>query len=364
MLGAGATKAWCPAAPLATQFFNMDRLGEADARRREFAALFRFVKRYFGELDTANVEDVATMLNAIIAEQPALRTEPPSEAMALRESLQSLIEHQLGVTYEQERKTSETGDAYKFVKCIEAEDTIVNYNWDCTLDRALKCLEERSMLDRQRAQLDKEYRLSGGVQFGHLGQYIKLHGSTNWKICTNRNCERHAFPEHLEPGERVRKTEFCRTCGSFQTWYLQEPTVFKDYSGHRLSKLLHNLAAESFRTCRRVVIFGMSVSDRDFRTQILLRLLRGNVPDQGQKVIDIIDPNYRQVAARVEALTTIRPSTFATLSDWIGWRSRNDWRATPCSNRHDARGGAESGEHRGDWIDSARCHEQEAKEEH
>jgi len=314
ILGAGATKAWCDSMPLAENFIYDDDL----VSRPDLATL---LSNYFGILQTVNVEDVASLALSLSGGQPRLTLDfDPRRAY---DQVLEVIGERLTLTNELARRLPNDHSAVEFVCQVDKGDVLITLNWDCIVDRAI--LTTGLYSESQLYQIaDQEARLRADGLLDSTprvpGLFIKLHGSINWQTCINHACPRFEVIKVLTPSDTPidhdRKGERCLVCDRNLSWYLQDPTVWKDYSKGRLAERMHNAAAAACLRAERIVLFGVSLSPRDYRLSQLLRLAKSTALD-GRLAVDIINPHPDPILDQVCSLYGFQASEFRTVEGWV-----------------------------------------------
>lgn len=276
----------------------------------------------------------------------SLRSGQPAISLGERaaqayEELTTLISEKLQCTLELARFMPKEHLAVKFIRACADDDTVISLNWDSIVDRAFLGFPTPIVANgessnwRNQAVLYRVLKNHGweatwsGREYLRLqrGLLIKLHGSSNWQICTNPKCPRSESVVALVPGEMPEKDDTCSICLDRSTWFMQEPTVWKDYSRRELTSRQYNLAAQAFIDAGRIVLFGVSVSDRDYRLNQLLRLAK-TTAKRRELLVDVINPNSDPICQKIQSLFDIVPSRFSSDQEWLMTESER-WQGCP-----------------------------------
>jgi hypothetical protein len=182
---------------------------------------------------------------------------------------------------------------------LKPTDSVISFNWDTIADFTL----QRSAIPLYRGYLDlmADERLRTQA-YGNRGVFLKLHGSLNWRVCTNPKCQLHGKVRLAVRGEELlRHLEIykCPACGDEHC----EPFVIPPTSNKliRRESLLHKLwliARDKLSHCRRIVFIGYSFPTTDFYSEWLFRqiyFLDGNRPE-----IIVVNPAMKKKGSDVE----------------------------------------------------------------
>jgi hypothetical protein len=130
------------------------------------------------------------------------------------------------------------------------------------------------------------------ADFTHRGVLLKLHGSLNWIVCQERQCELHDTVRLAQQDNVLLRSwvmRKCPACGSKSTQpFIVPPTSQKFISRGTLLHKLWLITREQLQFCRRLVFIGYSFPVTDFYSDWLFRqihFLEGRRPE-----VVVVDP--------------------------------------------------------------------------
>ncbi len=291
-LGAGATKADFPGAPLNDALLKeaMDLGSPKVARARE--VLMQFLRIFFPGFSLGKlprVEDVLTFLDSNLLNQRfSCKGYGYDEFSRVRAALIYLI----GQVFEDKLKKDSKGVTERFVNILGDEDVIVSTNYDIVVDNVLK--ENRHNINygeliRDRGTFSETYTLFGNeetaIRFEKGGAHedvnvgkvelLKIHGSLNFLYCPK--CKE----VDITIGQKgilycMRKNFEVRCINRNCTGKYEDltvtPTYYKSYDNPFLKGIWRRV--EQAISCAEQVIFvGYSLPEADMEIKCLL--LRG-----------------------------------------------------------------------------------------
>ncbi|MBN1971795.1 MAG: hypothetical protein JW870_20720 [Candidatus Delongbacteria bacterium] len=159
-----------------------------------------------------------------------------------------------------------SGDYNDFVKNIKQNDTIITFNWDLLLDRLLKGKNQYSNLDNlilDEMDLITYNRPIDNKMLINDGYYLKLHGSIDWRYCTNSNCD--AYNKILN-----NEVDICTRCFKKLNRLIIPPIINKHYIIYPFINKLWTLASIQLQHAHKVVIWGYRLPPTDFYSNWLL----------------------------------------------------------------------------------------------
>lgn len=306
VFGAGAS--YHTGAPLLMDFLAVARTlydrGVIKYRRGSFEEAFRWIERlkassYFVDVDLDNIEHVYS-----IAEMQTQLGERNSKR--LYASLKDVITMTLDKSIELTVKKGRIEHANKYMHLVNSviashqhrdgergnivDDVFITFNYDPVLDFALSSSE-----------LGVNYCLPAGSQEGV--KLLKLHGSTNWSICSNCKKGRTDVRVHLPnssyllqalnppltnniAGEKIEFNLFerivastkCSHCGAEDAREsLVIPPTWSKRLVHASLKSVWNEIVRELQNAFQIVVVGYSMPTTDTFFQYLLTLgLRNN----------------------------------------------------------------------------------------
>lgn len=173
------------------------------------------------------------------------------------------------------------------------KDTVISYNWDTIADFTLAA--SRSAQLKNYARLLRTESINP-KDFREEGLLLKLHGSFNWMVCQNRQCNNYnkikpPFQKNSYKLLTMRETWTC-SCGSSSLKPLIVPPVSNKMI-HRNSFLKNQwlIAREKLLDVSELVFIGYSFPPTDYYTDWLFRQI--NLIEQRPKLkITVVNPEY------------------------------------------------------------------------
>lgn len=207
-------------------------------------------------------------------------------------------------------------------------DSVYSFNYDALADQTLLRLKA--------PQYTNYVALMAGLlppvrAYQSRGLLIKLHGSVNWRECTNRKCSRYRLP-YLPLGRRhelpplTRSYPPCPECGSTPPEVsLIPPTAEKQLHRRGFFQRLWLIARAQLPRFRRVIFIGYSFPPNDSYSDWLFRHFR--FLDTPPPEIVVINPEATKrrhlVRARYDRLFKGFPiEYFTTLEPYLSSESR------------------------------------------
>jgi len=286
ILGAGATKAVAPRAPLMNNFLPL--AFESLANDPRIQKVSEFVSDFYlgsplpsdaqsMQAILPRLEDVLSQLDlCVVQNRPLSANYPLQKVQKLREDLVYLIARLLKDTLEQlERDWHITRG---LVHSLTEEDVIISLNYDIIVDNALA-----QEFGPQRVNYGMDVRLlyheypnsyyePTRAHQGELPRDLyKLHGSLNWLYCPN--CQ--ALDVTLaEKGTLLvfneKRPATCQICQSPYQALIITPSLLKDYANGLLLQVWRN-AEERITRADRVVFIGYSLADADVEIKCMIK---------------------------------------------------------------------------------------------
>lgn len=327
ILGAGATKAVAPRAPLMDDFLPLafQRFSH-DPRIRnvqEFVSDFYLGSPFPPDVQSRQailprLEDVLSQLDlCVVQNRPLSANYPLQRVQELREDLVYLVAHLLKETLGRLEKDRHV--TLDLVRSLTEEDTIISLNYDIIVDNALA-----QVFGPQRVNYGVGVRLSyhwypddyyEPVRAYHeepSRDLYKLHGSLNWLYCPN--CQALDVTLAEKGTLRVFKEEpaVCLRCHSRYQALVITPTLLKDYANGLLLQVWRN-AEQRITRADRLVFIGYSLADADVEIKCMIKRATYNCWSQrGQRpTITVVDregsgteaeDRYRRLFGEVEYL--------------------------------------------------------------
>ncbi|MFQ6013894.1 MAG: SIR2 family protein [Anaerolineae bacterium] len=285
ILGAGATKAVAPQAPLMNDFLPL--AFERFAHDPRIRNVCKFVSDFYlgsplpsdarsSQAILPRLEDVLSQLDLCVTQnRPLSANYPLQKVQELREDLIYLIARLLKDTLQRlERDRHATLD---LVRSLTEEDTIISLNYDIIVDNALA-----QEFGPQRVNYGVDVRLfyhwypddyyepARAYRAEPSRDLYKLHGSLNWLYCPN--CQ--ALDVTLAEKGTLRIFEeepaVCLRCHLCYQALIITPTLLKDYANGLLLQVWRN-AEEKITRADRVVFIGYSLADADVEIKCMIK---------------------------------------------------------------------------------------------
>lgn len=238
ILGAGASHSYDASPtgvrpPLSSGFFraycDLDISGDIEVRVGDIVS---YVGQTYGVPYEAfctfdeNIEAFMTRLDGYVQEQILKIREPSPSPEDFGELVNRVHAHDqlvflIGHVLNEVQNGPVSEDYSAFVSSLRTGDTVVTFNWDTLLDRALETHSAWTPdsgygVQFHRALEDKWRRAKRGQGTGDF-TYLKLHGSTSWLVNYNT--------WHLGTGDRIMVSTRHRTTGrqtlAFDPMYLE-----------------------------------------------------------------------------------------------------------------------------------------------
>lgn len=180
---------------------------------------------------------------------------------------------------------------------LSSRDTIISYNWDTIADYTLA--QAGSVQLKNYAKLIRSDFVEP-ASFRNKGLLLKLHGSFNWMVCQNRECNcfnkiKYPFQKNRYSLLNMRETWTCPECGSNKLKPLIVPPVSNKMI-HKNSFLKNQwlIAREQLVGASEIIFIGYSFPTTDFYTEWLFRQL--NFIEERPKIqVTVVNPDYGKI---------------------------------------------------------------------
>ncbi len=287
ILGAGATKAVAPRAPLMNDFLPLafEHFGH-DLRIQdvcEFVSDFYLGSRFSpdarsGQAILPRLEDVLSQLDLCVAQnRPLSANYPLLKLQKLREDLVYLIGRLLQDRLR--RFGASRNVTYELVRSLTVEDAIISLNYDIVVDNAL--VEEFGPkvdygVDIRLGYRDYphdyfEYESARAQEMMPPNHLYKLHGSLNWLYCPN--CQALDVTVGEKGSMRVfyeERPAICPRCHSPYQALIITPTLLKDYANGLLLQVWRN-AERRITDADHLIFIGYSLADADIEIKCMIK---------------------------------------------------------------------------------------------
>jgi hypothetical protein len=238
-----------------------------------FGAVYRKKGRRYSINCSANIEEVYSFIESFsneyngIATIPGLLETAKAELVAYIETLISSLPWKLN-----EPKVHSA-----IVRALTPEDSLLTFNWDLLIDKALNLNPTGQALAKRQLELFESP--SRNVPFflgipGDNGYYLRLHGAVNLAICSNPSCRYRSVPHSFGLDDHVADMWLCRGCGAQLETMIIPPHVHKSYAAHAHFRLQANIAAELLRAASEIFLLGYAIPVFDFNAATLFRIGR------------------------------------------------------------------------------------------
>jgi NAD-dependent SIR2 family protein deacetylase len=155
-------------------------------------------------------------------------------------------------------------------KKSERKDTIITFNYDLVCDHALRRLGIKAnyQLDAKLLSMDE----TDAVASAGAVDLLKLHGSTNWGICSKCEDSAIVLSEKITDDPYMFRTQTCPGCSESAYWLLLVPPSWDKSEYQPKMKGVWSKAVEELKAATRICILGYSMPNSDAFFQYLLPL--------------------------------------------------------------------------------------------
>lgn len=282
IFGAGAsreaTKSLARRLPLTTEFFRRDFLGYHAPAFPSADSLRGFLIQYFGTEGAAIDDERFSHINVEAVYSFVTTSQAPHlfGTTAFESIREAVLDHIVWCVDDGARQ-ADPGIYNAFVEAFVGTDTVVSFNWDTLLDRALTTsVVGKRLLESREAVLwpGENRRLTVSVDMPDRGVFLKPHGSTDLAICTNQDCARRVRPYRSSQPVYSLQRWRCESCGGAVEPYILPPHAFKSYSANSISAREASLLNTHLYFANEIVAFGFSFSEFDAEASNVFRLSR------------------------------------------------------------------------------------------
>lgn len=301
ILGAGASrgsskfKNSLTPAPLDGDFFKiLERLQHNDANLK---GLLQFIREEFGKGNYPAMEAVFTQLEALARFHKNLNITPGPTVQSYERELSKFTENLS--TYFSHVFLDKSGNHIicphhnELSRSLNADDTIVSFNYDCLIDTSLREAADRSWNTKSGYgfELSKPYekwepkRTGRGPIAKNPICLLKLHGSLNWDRSTGDKPEQLSLRDSPYSAVSRAKNE------------VVPPVWNKEVLNDPVLKELWKQARKRLPTGKVLVVIGYSVPQTDLVSQALIRV-SASERKATQKLSHLIVVNPDQSARR------------------------------------------------------------------
>lgn len=291
VLGAGASKAAIPNAPLMAQLlpevlelFRREPLYSEDPWQSRVRRINHFIHDFFqlNPGDLPNLEDILTQLDdAILERRPLSKQYDIPYLRTLREDLVfaicEILRIKLMFMEDRGRQLME-----RFVQGLRPNDSILSLNYDIIVDNALAShsytrpalLIDYGLAVRYALESDhilREYNLSAEPQQNPPPPLYKLHGSLNWLYCPS--CQQLDVTIGEKGVHYIYEEGSHYACPVCQVRYdplIITPTLLKTYDNMLLRQVWRG-AEDKVAKADEVVFIGYSLPDADVQLRCMLK---------------------------------------------------------------------------------------------
>jgi hypothetical protein len=323
ILGAGASKAIMPEAPL-----NDQLLSEIVKLKDDIILpLKKFILDFYGvdvEVVTdpkvlPSLEDILSQIDyCLSSSRPLSDVYTLQRLVILRDSLV----YGMSKVLKQSMRSGELYWMIQFLKTLSKDDVIISLNYDLIVDNSL-----------MRAEKNPDYGVASRQTVGRRNYPIndehqkiklyKLHGSLNWLYCPA--CQAMDITPHEKSVVYIfqnKSVSQCPTCGVRYDPVMITPTFLKNYDNNYLQQVWIS-AENALENADELVFIGYSLPDADMVLRMMFsralyrnRLRRGSSPKYRYPKITVVDKwddsrgkspaqeRYERVFGRIRYLTT------------------------------------------------------------
>lgn len=164
----------------------------------------------------------------------------------------------------------------KLFSKISPNDSILSFNWDTIADTTLEYLNNDQYKNYRLILEDDDNVVK---KYANKGILLKLHGSLNWRKCSNKKCISYNKNQFIQSKtkkdlENLSLSDFnkCDFCGSSPEVNIIPPTSNK--LNIYQNSLIHKqwlLVKQKFINCDKIVFIGYSFPPTDFYAEWLFR---------------------------------------------------------------------------------------------
>jgi hypothetical protein len=172
--------------------------------------------------------------------------------------------------------------------------TVITFNYDLVLDDALTRVRVRPEYELDNPQFDEPSESSVAVSL------LKLHGSTNWAICSDSKCNRiHVLSQKATSDPDMFRSKTCATCGKSDLRLLLVPPSWDKSEYSRVMQPVWKKAVAALKNATRICVIGYSMPETDAFFKFLLTL--GLAENDGLYKLVVVDlpgpnlPGHREV---------------------------------------------------------------------
>lgn len=205
-------------------------------------------------------------------------------------------------------------------RSVGDSDSVISFNYDLLMDwemRARANVQGGQHYLRFFSALFRENEPPYKDIFEHSlrqGMFLKMHGSLNWKQCTNDKCPESSridltegMQESLDRAIGIHQAdESCRRCGGETISFLVPPLLRKPVGENWILRSTWGLARYRLSLANAVVIVGYSAPASDFYAKWLLQSTVGVREDCQVFVVNPANaedsPTHKDFASRMEAI--------------------------------------------------------------
>jgi hypothetical protein len=283
-----------------------DFIGEIDAKR--YPQLRRFTRQLQADRSDLGVvlQELDTRSETPLRQQKDLLLLPELDPTSVRQELARYCVERVGAVH-RGRFTWPMGSVWN--ACVDGY-TIITTNYDRVADCAVSMVQDRThgFVGASCGRCKMRHMLSADCPCPPAervpenywrGALLKLHGSTDWKICRARCCASGCIAT-CEPCDSPND-DICGQCGSATEPVVVLPRVRGKYDGYSRLSAMWDAAAQALADAELLVVFGFSFSGVDLE---LCGLFREAFRSGKLKRVSIMDTRVEKVA---EAMQRVLP---------------------------------------------------------
>lgn len=292
-LGAGATKAVAPGAPLNKDLVKNAIIDFVESKEAQF--LLDFIANLFHIKDPTIDNQIWNLLDYIIQ-----KGKSPSSKYNLEQiiDLRRCLLHLVIREFQKSLEVVEPRIYKMFINKIQNTDSaIISTNYDILIDSALSKIMGLNYGAKVRTRITGGFADTAGLQ--RPGAYepgiplnqskiplFKIHGSLNWLYCSK--CDEVDITTDKGAVRTLSGDYYCfnRNCTNKYEPLLITPTMFKNYE-NRFIKETWDCAEKALIDAERLVFIGYALKDEDYQIRCLLMKALLNKIECYRKIIVI-----------------------------------------------------------------------------
>lgn len=167
------------------------------------------------------------------------------------------------------------GQECEYLKLILSKlndyDSIISFNWDEICDNTLRNIDNEIQKNYIKLLKNQKFKIK---DFQDRGNYLKMHGSLNWRICNNKKCKNYNKTKLVYPiirNNAIIDNYKCPTCSKETKPAIIPPSSNKFINKNEFIHKLWLLARETLIKTDRLVFIGYSFPPNDYMAEWLFK---------------------------------------------------------------------------------------------